>query len=464
MLIEIGEGQYPSESLEKCLLLNAVKNALKKLSAMIIVIPTGTGLRITDISGKNPKLSDFVKNTGKPPILIVDNTWNDIFEVQNFISQYLDKHQLKEEYAVFFIGRVRPLAIFVERCLMLKSEDINETCKNFIEEMTTTTSKEVGTVYSLFSKKRLKQTSTRLIPLLKKCVFFKMCFDRPFTILASVDAALFENAFGILSEELDEKKEKDFFITVGELMVLKSAYNFFFNENSNFLREFAEERLSENFKPQSRGFLWEEYFPHRFMELASENILDKLTNLTTTDSSKLFSRYSSTVYQVDRYASHSTPLIATSANCTLSAFLIFPERHAPFYLPDQNAGPDLVFYISYDTNKLIPVFVQLKLSNSVRGTEGLATVDPENFFRNKYNEIPEKYKEEYSSCLETIRKHKIFISLLICYPKIFKNLVSEVVEKKDWTCYKQVVDGKNQNGILAKKHEKLLKAIEDMPK
>ncbi|KAJ3379014.1 hypothetical protein HDU92_006983 [Lobulomyces angularis] len=129
---------------------------------MISVIPTGIGLRITEICEKIPKISGFAKIFGKPPVLIVDNTSE-----------------------IFLKFKILFHATFVERCLMLKSaEDINETCKNFIEEITTTTAKEVeGSVYSLFCNERLKQTN----------------------------AALFQNEFGILSEELDEKKEKDFF-------------------------------------------------------------------------------------------------------------------------------------------------------------------------------------------------------------------------------------------------------------
>ncbi|KAJ3376888.1 hypothetical protein HDU92_008905 [Lobulomyces angularis] len=261
-LIDTEFDKFPSNSdaLKRCSLLNAIKNAILAIDTDIVLIPTGTGLSITDISGDNAKVSGFMKSsTAKvlPAICIVDNCWENIDEIQDFLSQYLgEKFKLFPEHALYFIGRVRPLALFIEFCLVNRTKernfDVNENFKLFVNEVTAS-NREVWSVYRLFEEERLKNNS--LLPLLKKCVFFKVCFDRPFTMLVSEDARLFERAFGILRKVEEESNE--LFVTVKELFVLHSAYNYFFKKNKNFLDEMAQIRIAESFNPQSRGYLWE---------------------------------------------------------------------------------------------------------------------------------------------------------------------------------------------------------------
>ncbi|KAJ3216303.1 hypothetical protein HK099_005920, partial [Clydaea vesicula] len=96
--------------------------------------------------------------------------------------------------------------------------------------------------------------------ILKKAVYFQLCFGFPYVVNVDSDARLFEYAFGILLEQrLKNSVERN--VVVNESFILQTAYNILSKEN-DFLRITAETRIGESLIAQSRGYLWEN--PQKF--------------------------------------------------------------------------------------------------------------------------------------------------------------------------------------------------------
>ncbi|KAJ3202409.1 hypothetical protein HK099_001862, partial [Clydaea vesicula] len=199
--------------------------------------------------------------------------------------------------------------------------------------------------------------------ILKKAVYFQLCFGFPYVVNVDSDARLFEYAFGILLEQrLKNSVERN--IVVNESFILQTAYNILSKEN-DILRITAETRIGESLIAQSRGCLWEDYFPHHLKRIAeNRNILDILTEPTNI---------SSNIYNINEF-----PIIS-----------------------------DLCFFIERcDGGGLIPVFIQLKLSHHVSRVAALSTTDPIKFYSDKNNKQIENYIEEDSD--GWVRYEKVF--------------------------------------------------------
>lgn len=79
----------------------------------------GTGLRIGDVYRDGSKIIKAAKNSQRTPVLIISNTWKTTLAIQNYICSYLGTDQiLNDVLCSKLIGRVRPVALFVEQCLV----------------------------------------------------------------------------------------------------------------------------------------------------------------------------------------------------------------------------------------------------------------------------------------------------------------------------------------------------------
>jgi hypothetical protein len=106
----------------------------------------------------------------------------------------------------------------------------------------------------------------------------------------------------------------------------------------------------------------------------------------------------------------------------MPAFLNNPTT--AFFMPEKEAGPDLVFIVEFHTPYgiiRIPVFVQAKLvKNPPKGTpEG--TTDPHHFYPHgeKRTELKEKLRNDVLSCLKSkyCKAHELsWIRILVTFP------------------------------------------------
>ncbi|CAB4403844.1 unnamed protein product [Rhizophagus irregularis] len=79
-----------------------------------------------------------------------------------------------------------------------------------------------------------------------------------------------------------------------------------------------------------------------------------------------------------------TPRVANSTTgYTLDKFFSEPSESRPtFYFPENLCGPDLIFFVEFENNIRVPVFVQMKLRYSVSVIEEvLSTLHPKMFYR-----------------------------------------------------------------------------------
>ncbi|CAG8796010.1 32828_t:CDS:2, partial [Gigaspora margarita] len=114
------------------------------------------------------------------------------------------------------------------------------------------------------------------------------------------------------------------------------------------------------------------------------------------------------------------PLAANAtAGYTLDMFFNeLPKLRPAFYFPDDRYGPDIIFFVKFENNVSVSVFVQVKLCYSMHTIAGaLSTIDPKMFYKDKNGKIFQegttkpiinkiiKWCEEFGS-----------IGLLVAYP------------------------------------------------
>ncbi|KAJ3376383.1 hypothetical protein HDU92_000407, partial [Lobulomyces angularis] len=470
-LIDVNPKYFLSESnpLLGSSLLNAVKTSVFKISGLKFV-PSGTGLRIGDVYGNEAVISGAAKQSGYRNVLIVSNIWENLENIEDYISTYLGDNNIDKKNCELLLGRPRPAARFVEYCLekiLVKEElNFNEEFSKFYKDLTSINDVK-WSLSQLFDPKRLTYAS-EVLETLKMAVYFSYCFGFPYIISAAEGKMLFERSFGILveNEDLanalkDKMEKKEYFknevlpnlaIIIREPFILRTAFNYFSLKNTDFLKITAEQRLSIVFNESSRGYLWEDYFPFRFKQLAeTQNLLNILME--------------SEVCRCSHIANiENTPLIKKSKDFTskietkFSDFLRNPEKYGPFFQPIENAGPDLCFFIKDDTETMYPVFVQLKLSRHVTRVAALNTVVPKLFYhinRGAESELANKYREEYNACIEVLTEkyNRRYIGIAIVYPQTWKNEIKNTSADKDgWFGTKKLFDIENAPEIFDQEH------------
>lgn len=106
------------------------------------------------------------------------------------------------------MGRVRPVPLFVEQCLLDFDNidfEVNKYFHNYFNILTKP-SRSQWSLSHLFEETRFsKMDYLQVMEILKKAVYFQLCFGFPYIISDASDARLFEYAFGILLEEPESK-------------------------------------------------------------------------------------------------------------------------------------------------------------------------------------------------------------------------------------------------------------------
>ncbi|KAJ3378284.1 hypothetical protein HDU92_007509 [Lobulomyces angularis] len=450
VIVDVGENSFPSKTNNTSALLNAIKNSVIGLSDDFVFIASGTGLRLNDLSGNGAKLSAACKINPAELKLVVSNMWTTTESINGYIKHYL-KETLSEENCILLLGRVRVVATFVEKFLTLndKNTSVDKYFNEFYKMLTTCEAIE-WSFLSLFNRKRFLEEKhyLQVMENLKKAVYLKLCFGITYTVPVVQEVLLFELAFGILTEDSDEKDQLT--ISIKENLMLQTALNYFSDCNPKFLLSFAERQIGDNRTPQSRGFLWEEYMPHHLKEVGEFESLWKI--FTGED-------FDSTIHNLKK-----DTLIQKDGKKRLSDFLKNPE--STFFLPNCYAGPDLCFFISRANKKLVPVFVQLKLASDLNLQNALATTNPAHFYRNKNLKTYRSYMKEKEECLEIIKGDydNTTIGVVICYPGGHRTPICTKTEKDGVVRYEKVFDGLNVDGFFTAEHMKYLNAITNVLK
>jgi hypothetical protein len=259
--VDEGNGSFPSAStVSTTSLLNAIKNSILNIATKkITFIPTGTGLRISDFQGQKSKISPAAKDLQSVPVLIVSNTWKSTVDIQSYVTQYLGPgHLLEHDLSCKLIGRVRPVALFVEQCLLNCNEidfDVNAYFGTYYDILTNHSPLQWSLSF-LFQESRFTSNDfIQVMEILKKAVYFQLCFGFPYVLNLKSDARLFEYAFGILYQDF-MTNGFEMKIVINEPFILQTAYNLF-SQRNDFLKITAESRIGESLHPSSRGFLWE---------------------------------------------------------------------------------------------------------------------------------------------------------------------------------------------------------------
>ncbi|KAJ3200436.1 hypothetical protein HK099_002685, partial [Clydaea vesicula] len=205
-LIDVNPKYFLSESnpLLGSSLLNAVKTSVFKISGLKFV-PSGTGLRIGDVYGNEAVISGAAKQSGYRNVLIVSNIWENLENIEDYISTYLGDNNIDKKNCELLLGRPRPAARFVEYCLekiLVKEElNFNEEFSKFYKDLTSINDVK-WSLSQLFDPKRLTYAS-EVLETLKMAVYFSYCFGFPYIISAAEGKMLFERSFGILVENED---------------------------------------------------------------------------------------------------------------------------------------------------------------------------------------------------------------------------------------------------------------------
>jgi hypothetical protein len=192
---------------------------------------------------------------------------------------------------------------------------------------------------------------------------------------------------------------------VDEPMALTSLYRFFEDHKGGMPKEILQ--MMANVKdPSSAGTLWQRYLPMEFQHIfdgqkvcgscdifafiAHHGINTRINEQVVSTSPMLegippdmlpsiFKQTATVVKSSNMMLPH---VKLGSDKYTLGHYLNEnPLARPTFFIPENRAGPDLIFFIRFRDGRTIPVIVQVKLRSSIRHLERiLGTTDPRLFY------------------------------------------------------------------------------------
>ncbi|CAG8670846.1 8677_t:CDS:1, partial [Paraglomus occultum] len=141
------------------------------------------------------------------------------------------------------------------------------------------------------------------------------------------------------------------------------------------------------------------------------------------------------------------------------------ETRPAFFMPDNNAGPDLVFFIKFSSGIEIPVLVQVKLRKAFHETaHALGSIEPEKLYQNANGELHKKgigiSNIMVSKCVNGT------ILLVIAYPSDESATPRMLkVENKDDPHNREAkhlvgsIDARNASKVFTEPHLQILNAL-----
>jgi hypothetical protein len=231
----------------------------------------------------------------------------------------------------------------------------------------------------------------------------------------------------------------------------------FANDNETFdfvdkhtvgeLKYYFEQRLARSGEPSAEGFSWEYYLSARLIEILKDS-----PQLLFGEQWNQLNNQPVSLHNAECKPLTSSP----SVKVTFAQFLENPKT--AFYLPEKEAGPDLVFFLKVGST-LMPCFVQCKLGLSASCDAGFRTTNPNYFYhlRKAPYSLPEKYQAVHEKIKEILEKYDKHMGILIAYPGNWTyKVVSRYSEKEKRGRFEQLFDKKNAKLILDEKHLQLL--------
>ncbi|PKC63978.1 hypothetical protein RhiirA1_463055 [Rhizophagus irregularis] len=490
-------GKYRSRynEIDKRSLLSPIVQTLKRPTPSFTnhcVIPCGTGLGLLS-------LDEVFASTGiaKPDLDIDKFTdfgkWRDIAHVKEYISDLLELKVTEENIENIyshFRGRFRPIVTCIERIIM--GNLIDDVVEKLWTELTTNSNSEQSMYRQLSNISTMERPNfVSSVNNLDLCLCITLAYyysGGPFLFTNFKQMKIIEYGFGylqkvkpptitqlkpIFKDKVNERvlrtssvdlsllssssENEDILVAyVDEPFALTSAYNFF--KDKDCLPRRILDIMSMVNNPSSCGFLWEKYLPEEFERIFNgQNNIEDLqiffTNIPDNFKGSPKIVKSSNIF---------TPRVANSTTgYTLDKFFSEPSESRPtFYFPENLCGPDLIFFVEFENNIRVPVFVQMKLRYSVSVIEEvLSTLHPKMFYRNINGKlVSEKTNKPVIEKITKLCEENGSIGILVAYPAdIFNkfNLVTNMSYDYDLR-----ESTKNQFNVTQQMKEQLIGLID----
>ncbi|CAG8651714.1 16807_t:CDS:2 [Rhizophagus irregularis] len=170
---------------------------------------------------------------------------------------------------------------------------------------------------------------------------------------------------------------------VDEPFALEAAFNFF-NDYGSLPKEILSTMSKVN-NASSCGFLWETYLTTEF-----EKKFDGSTNIRNMPMFVGINDFPDTFVGSPKIVRSPVKRVANSTTgYKLDKFFSEkPELHPTFYFLDFFCGPDLIFFVQFENQIVVPVFAQLKLHYSVKISKNVLNgLHPTMFYKRKDGKI-----------------------------------------------------------------------------
>ncbi|KAF0475769.1 hypothetical protein F8M41_024572 [Gigaspora margarita] len=440
---------------EKRSLLSPIIQALREPAPLMTnhcVIPCGTGLGILSLE------EVFITGISKPETGIDKFTefggWQNIAHVKNYISNLVELTD--NEYSHLydhFRGRFRPIVTCVEEIIMGKPvEDAVSKCwKNLTMKSNINDQSLYNQLLRIIDKERPNHVfSTNILDLYKSVTLVYYYSGSPFLFTDTNQMIIVESGFGRLQSVnpptishlkqvfggIDEdmlrissvnadllypasEGEKSMVAFVDEPFALTASFNFFKDYDS--LPKDILNMMSKVKNASSCGTLWQMYLPEEFMQIFNgQNDIRKIPIFAKLAENEGLPPFCVGSPRIVKSSRDNVPLVANATTgYTLDKFFNEPSELRPaFYFPDDHCGPDIIFFVEFEDNVIVPVFVQVKLRYSVHTIAGaLSTIDPKMFYKDKNGKI---FQEESTRPIinKIINRCNVFgsIGILVAYP------------------------------------------------
>ncbi|RIA82176.1 hypothetical protein C1645_743972 [Glomus cerebriforme] len=450
VLEDVLRGKFKSRrNDDKQSLLSPVVQSLREPTASMknhCFIPCGIGLGIlsleevfmTGISKPDQEVDKFTKFGG----------WQDIAHVKNYVNKLvvLTKDEYKCLYDHFH-GRFRPIVTCIEGIIMGKT--FGDVVDGHWKLMTQDKNDEQSLyrqLINIINRKRSNHVrNTNILELYKSITLVYYYSGAPFLFTDINQMTIVESGFGRFrsvnpptANQLETVYDnKDTLCTssvntdlmfparagedalvafVDEPFALQAAFNFFNNFDS--LPKEILSTMSKVNNPSSCGFLWETYLTIEF-----EKIFDGSTNIRNMPMFDGINDFPNTFVGSPKIVRSPKPFVERVASSTTGYtldkfFSEEPELRPTFYFPDFFCGPDLIFFVQFENQIVVPVFAQLKLRYSVKIIKDVLNgLHPTMFYKRKDGKITnEKLNKPIIKKIIELCEKVGSIGILVAYP------------------------------------------------
>ncbi|CAG8587145.1 8925_t:CDS:2 [Cetraspora pellucida] len=360
---------------EKRSLLSPIIQSLREPTPSIVnhcVIPCGTGPRIFSLE------EAFITGISKPETGIDKFTefggWQSVAHVKNYISNLVELTD--NEYSHLydhFHGRFRPIVTCVEEIIM--GESVEDALLKIIdmERPNHVFSTNVLDLYKSVTLVYYYSGSPFLFTDINQMIvvsgFGRLQLVNPPTIsqLKQVFGGIDEDMLRISSVNVDllyptSEREKSLVTFVDEPFALTASFNYFKDYDS--LPKDILKMMSKVKNVSSCGSLWQMYLPAEFERIFNgQNDIRNIPIFAKITENGNLPPFCKRSPKIVKSSKDNIPLVANA---------------------NDRCGPDIIFFVEFENNITIPVFVQVKLHYSVHTIAGaLSTIDSKMFYKDK---------------------------------------------------------------------------------